>query len=84
MQEIRGSGGDNIVENRRYTACGQTSQKFYCRIVAAISTATQIQDGFRSDPDKIDRVIKCLNERMSIRSTAKAVGCSANIVQGWR
>ena len=79
-------GEENIVGNGTYEACGQISQRYYCKECGHYfnSRSDTAYDGLRSDADKIDRVIKCLNEGMGVRATARTVGCSISTVQRWR
>ncbi len=79
-------GGDNIVGNGTYTACGQTSHKFYCKECGCYfnSRSDTAYDGLRTDSDKVDTAIRCLNEGMGVRATARALGCSVSTIQRWR
>lgn len=79
-------GGNNIVGNGTYTACGQISQKFFCKECGRYfnSRSDTAYDGLRTDSDKIDNAIRCLNEGMGVRATARATGCSVSTIQRWR
>ena len=80
------AGGDNIVGNGTYEACGQISQRYYCKECGHYfnSRSETAYDGLRSHSDKFDRAIRCMNEGMGIRATARTVGCSISTVQRWR
>lgn len=78
-------GEDNIVGNGTSTVRGGISQRFFCKECGHYFNiySDTAYNRLRSDPDKVDGVIKCLNEGMSIRSTARAMGCSVSTVQRW-
>ena len=79
-------GEDNIVGNGTYEARGRISQRYYCKVCGHYfnTGSDTAYDGLRTDSDKVDRVIKCLNEGMGVRATARTVGCSISTVQRWR
>ena len=73
------------VGNGTYEACGQISQKYICRECGHYfnSRTETAYDGLRTNADKFDLAIKCLNEGMGVRATARTVGCSVSTVQRW-
>lgn len=75
----------NIVGNGTYEACGQISQKFICRECGHHfnSRTDTAYSGLRSDADRFDLAMKCINEGMGVRATARTVGCSISTVQRW-
>ncbi|MBR5998875.1 MAG: IS1 family transposase [Candidatus Methanomethylophilaceae archaeon] len=79
------TGEGNIVGNGTYEACGQISQKYICRECGHYfnSRTETAYDGLRTNADKFDLAIKCLNEGMGVRATARTVGCSVSTVQRW-
>lgn len=80
------TGGDNIVGNGTYEAYGQISQRYYCKVCGHYfnSRTDTAYEGLRSNADKFDLAIKCINEGMGVRATARTVGCSISTVQRWR
>ena len=79
------AGEGNIVGNGTYMACGQISQKYICRECGHYfnSRTDTAYGGLRSEADKFDLAIKCINEGMGVRATARTVGCSVSTVQRW-
>ena len=79
------TGGDNIVGNGTSVVRGRTSQRFFCKECRHYFNiySDTAYSRLRSDPKKVDEVIKCLNEGMSIRSAARTMGCSVSTVQRW-
>jgi len=75
----------NIVGNGTYLARGKMLRQFRCSECGRFfnSDTDTAYDGLRTDADKVDRVLKCLNDGMSVRATARTVGCSINSVRRW-
>lgn len=79
------TGGDNVIANGTYEACGQILRRFICKEcgVCFNSRSGTAYEGLRSEANRLDLVMKCLNEGMSVRATARTVGCSVSTVQRW-
>lgn len=75
----------NIVGNGTYETSAGTVRKYICRECGTVfnSRTGTAYEGIRSSQDKFDLVVKCLNEGMGIRATARTVGCSVNTVKSW-
>ena len=80
------TGGDNIVGNGAYEACGQVSQRYFCKECGHYfnSRTDTAYEGLRSEADKFDLAIKCMNDGMGVRATARMVGCSVSTIRRWK
>lgn len=80
------TGRENIVGNGTYKARGHMSQRYYCKACGHYfnSGTDTAYDGIRSDQDKFDLAIRCMNDGMGVRATARTVGCSVSTVQRWK
>lgn len=78
-------GEGNIVGNGTSVVNGHTVQRYCCKECNHYFNhrSDTAYHRLRSDPDKVDGVIRCLNEGMSIRATARSMKCSVNTVQRW-
>jgi len=77
--------GGNIIGNGTYETSAGTVRKFICKECGQVfnSRTGTAYEGIRSPQDKFDLVIKCLNEGMGVRATARTAGCSVNTVKKW-
>ena len=75
----------NIVGNGTSMVGGRAVQRYFCKECGHYFNirSDTAYHRLRSDPDKVDEVIRCLNEGMSIRATARTVRCSISTVQRW-
>jgi len=75
----------NVVGNGTYETSAGTVRKFICRECGQVfnSRTGTAYEGLRSSQDKFDLVVKCLNEGMGVRATARTAGCSVNTVKKW-
>ena len=78
-------GEGNIVGNGTYETSAGIARKFICKECGQVfnSRTGTAYEGIRSPKDKFDLVIKCLNEGMGVRATARVAGCSVNTVKKW-
>lgn len=75
----------NIIGNGTYETSAGTVRKFICKECGHVfnSRTGTAYEGIRSSEDKFDLVIRCLNDGMGIRATARTAGCSPNTVKKW-
>ena len=75
----------NIVGNGTYETSAGVVRKFICKECGCVfnSRTGTAYEGLRSSHDKFDLVVKCLNEGMGVRATARTAGCSVNTVKKW-
>lgn len=78
-------GDGNIVGNGTTIVGGHAAQRYFCKECGHYfnDRSDTAYHRLRSDPNKVDEVIRCLNEGMSIRATARAMRCSISTVQRW-
>lgn len=79
------TGQGNIVGNGTYKASGEVVRKFLCRCCGHTfnSRTGTVYEGIRTNVDKMDEAMECLQSGMSVSETASKLGLSSATVRRW-